>query len=334
LNVRDGDIGDASDPRDLARYEEARWPLDCVQTGRVALARILCPTDFSEQARHAVEHAVVLGRWLKAAIIGQHVYQPVFAPIPGLPPPDQRVPDREVARVEAATRTWFTGAGADAAAIVVDVGSPARCIVERARSLPADLIALGTHGAGGVQRLLLGSVAEKVVRTAPCPVLTVPPHAAAAGASDPFRRIMCAVDFSESSVEGVRLAYRIAREADSVLTLVHVIEWPWHEPPNPALDELPPPQRAALSVFRQLAEQVAADRLREVTADIRLGTRPVCRVVHGRSHVEMLRIAHETNADLIVVGMHGRNPVDLLLLGSTTNQIVRRARCPVLTVRR
>ena len=61
---------------------------------------------------------------------------------------------------------------------------------------------------------------------------------------------------------------------------------------------------------------------------------PATRVSHGKPYVETLRLAAEDRADLIVIGVHGRNPVDLHLFGSTTNQLVRRATCPVLTVRR
>ena len=127
---------------------------------------------------------------------------------------------------------------ATAAGVAVDLrvvsGHPLAAILDHAASLPADLIVIGTHGVSGFQHLVLGSVTEKVLRRATCPVLTVPPPAQATSTL-PFKRLLCAVDFSEPSLEAVRFAGSLAREAGARLVLMHVLEWPWHEPPPPRL---------------------------------------------------------------------------------------------------
>ena len=299
------------------------------------ITRILCPIDFSEASQHAIEHAIVIARWYKASITALHVYNPAFTPIPGLPPLESRVPEPELTRVRAETSKCFeraiaSGVGLD---VVVDVGQPAARILVRSVDAHSDLIVMGTHGASGFEHLLLGSVTEKVLRKARCPVLTVPPHAQATSTL-PFRRLLCAIDFSDSSLRGLELACSLAKESKAALTLLHVVEWPWHEPPPPVLEDLPSDQAAALAEFRRYVEKSAIERLRALTPEAgEDGWVREPRVVHGKPYTEILRVAAEVRADLLVMGVHGRNVADVMLFGSTTNQIVRRATCPVLTLR-
>jgi nucleotide-binding universal stress UspA family protein len=180
---------------------------------------------------------------------------------------------------------------------------------------------------------VLGSVAEKVIRKAPCPVLTVPPRAHATSVL-PFRRVLCAVDFSESSVEGLHYACSLARVSDAAVTVLHVIEWPWSEPPAPTFDDLPAAQAAALKEFRRYLETAATNQLKTIVTDVsmRVGLEVVVR--HGKPYVGILDLAEEVHADLIVIGLHGRNPAEMASFGSTTTQVVRRARCSVLTLKR
>jgi len=67
---------------------------------------------------------------------------------------------------------------------------------------------------------------------------------------------------------------------------------------------------------------------------MRLSHRPVARLSNGKPYAQILHVANEEESDLIVIGVHGRNPFDMMVFGSTTNQVVRRATCPVLTLRR
>lgn len=300
------------------------------------IRHILCPVDFSEASQHAIAHALAIARWYKASISALHVYRPLFMPVPGLPPPEARVSDAELRRVRAETAARFESADARNVEVdvLVEIGQPARHIIDRAASLPADVIVMGTHGASGFEHLVLGSVTEKVLRQARCPVLTVPPRAQATSAL-PFKRLLCAVDFSDSSLGALELASSVAKESDAELTILHVVEWPWQEPPPPAMWELPPDQASALAEFRQYLEKSATERLTTLVTEAagdRSGT--VLRVAHGRSYVEILRVAAEDHADLILMGVHGRNAADLMLFGSTTSQVVRRATCPVLSLRR
>ena len=192
---------------------------------------------------------------------------------------------------------------------------------------------MGTHGASGFEHLVLGSVTEKVLRKASCPVLTVPP-AAQATSRLPFRHVLCAIDFSDSSLAALPLAVSLATESDAALTLLHVLDWPWEEPPPPVIEELPFQQGVALAEFRRYREAGARKRLESLIPDPLPTSRVTTRLGNGKPHARILQIAAQEQTDLIVIGVHGRNPVDLALFGSTTNQVVRRATCPVLTWRR
>lgn len=300
------------------------------------LNRVLCPIDFSDGSTHAIEQATAIAEWYKARLTILHVYHPMFVPVPGLPPPGNRVPEVELERVrcQVAACAQPALAAGTAVEVLVEVGRPASVILERAASLPADLIVMGTHGASGFEHLVLGSVTEKVLRRATCPVLTVPPRAHAA-ARFPFTRVLCAVDFSAWSTAALELASSLAQESGATLDVLHVIEWPWGEPPPPDLAELAPEQASALAEFRRYLEKGATNRLESLIAET-VGPRCVgtAQILHGKPYVEVLRLAANIGADLIVLGVRGRNPVDLTLFGSTTNQIVRHASCSVLTLRR
>ena len=304
------------------------------RNGRIT--RILCPIDFSETSRHAFEQAVAIAGWYRAKLIVLHVYSPLFMPVPMLPPSADRVADSEVQRVADDTRAFVSGSATAGVEIEtrIDVGSAAPQILDRAAALAADLIVMGTHGATGFEHLMLGSVTEKVLRKATCPVLTVPPRVQATS-RPPFRRIACAIDFSEWSSAALAVAASLAQESGARLDLVHVLEWPWHEPPPPVFAELPPEQAAALAEFRRYLETSATTRLESIASELTVERSAVAVfVVHGKPYVQLLRLAADVGADLIVLGVHGRNPIDLAVFGSTTNQVVRRATCPVLTLRR
>ncbi|MGH7898365.1 MAG: universal stress protein [Candidatus Binatia bacterium] len=138
--------------------------------------RILVPTDFSPEAEAAVKYAADLAKSLRSQIVLFHAIEPLMLPSDlYLTPAIADITDQ----VEQATRAHVAhavkqlgGRGVGARGMVT-VDRAATAIVEAAAESRAELIVMGTHGRGGVTHLLLGSVAEKVVRTATCPVLTV-----------------------------------------------------------------------------------------------------------------------------------------------------------------
>jgi nucleotide-binding universal stress UspA family protein len=191
------------------------------------------------------------------------------------------------------------------------------------------LLVMGTHGRSGFERLLLGSVAEKVLRKAGCPVMTVPKLSDTAPAGPVlYKRILCPVDFSESSLRALQYAVSLAQETDGQLTVLHVIAHEFELSAGIRYD-------AAVSVKNVLEarEQALLRRLQEIVAGAPDFGRLDSLMTHGKPWREILRVAGDRDCDVIVMGVQGRGAADLLLFGSTTQHVVREAACPVLTLR-
>lgn len=292
----------------------------------LTLRTVLCPTDFSDISARAEHYAAALARHYDAALHLLHVDppMPVMAPY-GEIPVDARMfeEQREVAGAElaaAADRARARGLRVDT---TMKGGHPAREILALADKAQVDMLVIGTHGRGGVEHLLLGSVAEKIVRKATCPVLVVPPGAPADTDAN-FARILCPIDGSAASAHALTYALSLARETDGHVTLLYVVE------PVPAAGEF-----GALDVeeYRRAAEAHARTVLRDaVPADVRAWCRIDERVTTGKPSERIIDAAATERADVIVMGVRGRGAIDLLAFGSTTNEVIRRAACPVLAV--
>jgi len=304
----------------------------------IEIRRILCPIDFSEHSRRALDHAVAIARWYEAAVTVLHVFSPVTVAAVGAAPvvfePMVLAPvDRD--RLLADTKAFAAAESAPGVAIeaVIREGSTATEILEQAASMSADLLVIGTHGRSGFDRLLVGSVAEKVLRKASCPVLTVPKGLPDAVPSGPvlYKRILCPVDFSDSSLHALRYATSLAQEADGQLTVLHVVA---HEFEN-AADMASMVSDAGITIgsFVKQREEVLRRRLQEAVATAPKFCSVESLITHGKPWREVLRIAAERRSDLIVMGVQGRGATDLLFFGSTTQHVVREASCPVLTLR-
>ena len=220
--------------------------------------------------------------------------------------------------------------GAALAKVSVREGFISQEILHAARDIPADLIVMGTHGTRRLERWLLGSVAENVLRHAACPALTVPPHVPEPpeAPAAPFKTILCAIDFSRDAQRALMVAQDLARADGGRLVVVHALEHLASE--SPALTA-----HFNVDEFRRALERDARQRLEEL---LPLAARAECDtsivLVDGKASTEMLRVAAAYEADLIVLGVHGRNAFDLALFGSTTRQVLHRATVPVLTVPR
>jgi len=294
---------------------------------------VLCPLDFSDASRHALDHAIAIAGWYRAKLVALHTYHPVFLPVPGLAMAgavDSSIPDADAIEQMSDEMVGLLRPAKTAGLAtesLVRMGTPAAAILEAASSSHADLIVMGTHGVTGFDHAVLGSVTEKVLRRARCPVLTVPPRARATSTL-PFKRLLCPVDFAEPSLAALESALSLGQESDAHVTILHVLEWPTDTEPlvNRPMN---------VPEYNRCRDQDAAERLTRLVPD---GSKSWCdastRLAHGKPYRAILDVAAEESADLIVMGVHGRNAIDLMLFGSTTNQVVRRATCPVLTIRR
>lgn len=230
---------------------------------------------------------------------------------------------------------------------MVKVGNAAEEIDKAAQQINADLIAMSTHGRSGVERVLLGSVAERVLREAPVPVLlrrAVGPGTArtgdkvqaaqvpirpqqAAPSVQAIRHILCPVDFSRTSDAALEQAGMLAQRFGADLTVLHVV----YDPLDATCLHVPhPPQE-------QLREEMIREAERELQARLRRRLRDLPRaktaVVVGPPFREIVRYAQERQVDLIVMGTQGLSGLGHLIIGSTAERVVRTAPCPVLSIR-
>ena len=300
------------------------------------IKHILCPVDFSEFSRHAFDRAVAVASSYGAGVTVLHVL-PVTSAVPALPygpegpgPFGFEAVDRDRTLAELA-KFLVPEHPADVRVHyeVIDSPSVHREILTQIPRQSADLVVMGSHGRSGFDHLVLGSVAEKTLRRSRVPVLIVPPHdpEVLPAGRDPFRRVLCAVDFSQDSVRAMEYAASFTRHAAGRLTVLHVVE------PMPIGYDPMVGSSFDLAGYEHRLEESGRAQLRMFAPDsAAAGCEIETMLTRGRAYKEILRIAAERQSDLIVLGVHGRNAFDRLVFGSTTEHIIRRASCPVLAV--
>lgn len=199
----------------------------------------------------------------------------------------------------------------------------APAILRYAEEHDIDLIVMGTHGRQGAKRLALGSVAEDVVRHAPCPVFTVREQETAPAVN----RIVAPIDFSEHSREALRNAKALAQHYGARIDLVHIVEETLH----PAFYG---PAMQSIYDAQPDIEERAVERLKTFYRETEGPDSEVTfHAGPGRAPEALAEYARERAADLIVMATHGRTGLERMRLGSVTEKLMRRAPCPVFTVK-
>jgi nucleotide-binding universal stress UspA family protein len=305
-----------------------------------AINRILCPIDFSETSRHALDHAFAFARWYQTRVTVLHVLNVPLSPVmpaPGLLMPPTSVPedlsgfpplrpDDAAEEVRRFSRL-ISDAEHNRADVVVVEGRPVREILYQAEQMPADLLVMGTHGRSGFEALFLGSVTEKVLRSTRVPVLTVPP-AVTRVESVIYKTILCPIEFSDASTRALEYALTLAEETGARLILLHVVELLVDAAQLRELSNFSVPE------YQRYLEEDARTRLRSaVPEDARTWCTPEERVLSGKAYSVILDVAEREKAEVIVMGVHGKGALSRRLFGSTTHHVIREARCPVLTLR-
>lgn len=294
---------------------------------------ILYPTDLDESSPHLFAFACALARDHGARLIVLHVELP---PLGTAVVVERRDPQAYYAGV------WQALREIRAPNILVEhqlaVGYAATEILRVARESKAGLIVMGTHGRRGLGRLLMGSTAEAVLRQAACPVLTVKLPAAdvplspkspkadrqaRSAATLPVRTILHPTDFSTPAKNAFDRACALARDYGARLVVVHV------KPIAPIVGSefgtVFPPEPAGVS--EGLRNQLASVRPEDAAIPVEH------HLLEGDAGGQILRLAGECRCDLIVMGTHGRTGLGRLLLGSVAEAVVRKAPCPVLTIK-
>lgn len=277
---------------------------------------ILCPVDRSPTSLQAFDYAMALAIWQGARLSLLEVVGGVDA-VERQAHPAKTLKD-DLNRVLASRGTSDVKVR-----IIMRKGNVVREILAQAKASRSDLVVLGTHGRGGVQRLVLGSVAEKVLRLATCPVLTVRRGVRPARRSrPPFETILCPTDFSAAANKAVAYAKRLAKEADAKLILMSAVDWPFGD----AVSSGPAAE------LRKSIESNARETLARLLPGSD-GPRAQAVVAIGKASAEIVALARSRSVDLIVMGVSGSGALDEVLLGSTTHDVISRGAWPVLTVR-
>lgn len=287
---------------------------------KVALSKILVTTDFSADADRSLDYALALARRYDARIYLAHV----LAPDPFL--------YAEPALAEATYEKVRQAAEQGMADILVSGklrGVPHEVLLEEGNVWPVlerliaereiDLLVTATHGRGKVRKVLIGSVAEEIFRQANCAVLTVGPHVKGEPAPEvELKNILFATDFGAGAEKAAAYAFSLAQEHGARLTMLHVIQ-------------------EATAFTEESVRRQREFNMEKLQALVPEGAenwcKPEFRATFGEASEEILTLARETNADLIVMGAKPRKSLAGHVPVTIAYNVVVKAHCPVLTVR-
>jgi nucleotide-binding universal stress UspA family protein len=315
------------------RRIDARFPDRRAPSTALDVKRILVPTDLSDLSKGVLERAVLLAESFGARVTVLHVVvpSPLFVPADAAVPiviPVPKVDERSAARSLHTFVRPSRRAGVRVETLV-RMGDPAHEIAVAAAALPTDLVVMGTHGRTGLERLFLGSVAERVLRSVHCPVLTMS-RVETAIVRPGFRRILCPIDLRGASARTVETAVALADRDAAELTFVHVLE----NADGGAFGPSAYLSRTETEALREGGVAGARERLHAAIARYAPGRgRIEERVTVGAPAREILRLADEIGSDLVVMGACATSPIARLFFGSTSRDVIREAPCAVLVVR-
>jgi len=288
---------------------------------------VLCPVDFSDASRVALRFAGTIAAHFRARMIVLAVEDPLLTEAIGLG--TGVVWDPEETRKE--LEHFVTRALQAQAAHSLDlhyqvaVGTPAHKILQTAQKEACDLIVMSTHGLTGMRKLFFGSTTERVLRETTVPVLATPPiDETPASLDDVSRlvgRILVPVDLTPASLHQVQVARGLSDALGVPIIATHVVE-PVRSPLAAKL-HLP-----GIELERRTR---AEDTLNEMLATVPLRLHPEALVAFGDPAEEIIKIARDRKAGLIVVGLHG-SPVTGPRMGSVTYRVLCLAHALVLAL--
>jgi len=289
------------------------------------IERILCPVDFSESSATAYDYAQSLARHYQAKLFLEHVVDFIlpsyayYAPSSYLDEIYREMCAEGREQLQDFVKT-HTRNGVQPECLVYE-GAVTDSILAFAEAQKVDLIVMGTHGLKGLDRFNLGSVADKVLRKARCPVLVVrkPAHdcASSGSAQGPIqlRKIVFCTDFSDPSHRALEYALSAAAEYDAELTLLHVLE---NIPSSASIEE------AIAMATKQLDKLIPPEGLE--------AARIKTMVRIGKAYQQIIEFSLEIQADLLIMAVRGRSASNLAVFGSTTYRVIQLGSCPVLAV--
>jgi len=289
---------------------------------RIRLQNILFATDLSPSAQRILSHVLDLVRHYGAMLYTVHV-------LPRMPFVEAAAPYPE--NIRAAANQKMNGLMGSLSldnvkhVEFIEQGEVADVLAARVREYGIDLIVLGTGGRGGLGKLLLGSVAEEVFRTAECPVLTIGPHATRWETEGHLKHVLLATDFGPESLHALPYALSLAEENRARLTLLHVAPEPGIALPEPEPGTLPVVDRDEVLAFTKR-------QLRELLPEgTQLWHEPEYMVEFGSRAETIVNMAAPT-VDMIVLGVKRSTALTKHLGEGVAYKVACMAPCPVLSV--
>ncbi len=297
---------------------------------RVQIKNLICTTDFSELSNRAIPYAIALAKEYGAKLYVCHVVGLPTTAIYGeilIDPAEQQNKVLEYAREQL---KQIIGKQPIDWEPHVSIGHTADEVNKLAEEKSADLLITATHGRSGLKRLILGSVTGRLIRTIPCPVLIIPglqqdlPEVKTK--TFKFHRILVGCDFSAVSSLALQYGLSIAQEFQSELHVVHVIEPPVYRNFNDSNTEVD-------IEFKPNLKDYLEEKLRMMIPEAAHNwCTPKTALLDGKSDEKVTGYAVDNQIDLIVLGVRGQGLVEKLFVGSTTERVIGRATCPVLSV--
>lgn len=298
----------------------------------MTINRILFPTDFSRCSDQALVHALSLAERYGAELSIVHVLLPLeYDPyaighhLPPLESLQQEIDGLSSNQVKAAKEEKSYRDIAIKQSTIRGI-SAAPALLQFADEQKADLIVMGTHGRRGINHFMLGSVAEEVVRLAPCPVVTIREFRKQPPATH-FSQILVPVDFSGFSRDAISQAKWFAQDFGATVRILHIIE----EVIHPSFYVT---GQTSLSTWLPEVEATALREMKRLADDAPGPDVPLeFHIKEGRAAVDIVGFAKKNGIDLIVMASHGLTGIEHLLLGSVAEKVVRMSPCPLFTLK-
>jgi len=299
---------------------------------RMQFKRIICATDFSDFSNRTVSYGLALAKEFDSIIYVCHVIDLSSVAIYGEFQLDPVGLQDRIMKDAGDQLEELIGKQHKSWEPLITVGHAADEISRIVEEKDVDLVITATRGRSGLKRLILGSVTERLMRTLTCPLLVIhSPDKEFATTGDQevkIESILVGCDFSPDSGVAFEHSLSLAQEFQSALHLTHVIETSIYQ-------ELHKTETLVEEEIEQEIHERLLQKLQDmVPEEARNWCKPHTSLLDGHPYEEIVNYAEEQNIDMIVLGTRGHGLVKSMLIGSTTDRVVRRAPCPVLSVSR
>ncbi len=289
------------------------------------IKKILVPTDFSEPANKAVEQAIFFAAKNDAEIIIVHA-KVMFEDNPEkLPELEKREKEREDELLEKLKQDSIRHSTVKINHEIIRGFSVQSALLSYINNNEFDLIIIGTHGRSGIKHFLLGSVAEKVVRYAPFPVITVPPESSV---EEKYHKIVVPFDFSAHAQLALENAIFFASDNNCEIDVLYVIE----DENEPALNDWG--RKSILEEIPNIKKKVRqklSDTIKEISDHQKYTFKLSVKI--GTPHKEITKYVKKVDADLVIMATHGLVGIDRFILGSTTERVIRSVKAQILSMK-